>query len=102
MVEHKKARPITDFPLGKIDFNTFKIGDKVRTVLDKPIDYLTSKRLHGTSFRGSDIRWSPKIKVVREVLLRPDEPMMYLVSDEGKDDKLDPIAYTRNKLQHVD
>ena len=59
MVEHKKARPITGFPLGKIDFSTFKIGDKVITALDKPIDYLTSKRLHGT-FRGSDIRWSLK------------------------------------------
>ena len=101
VVSHSKARPITDYPLGKIDFNTFKVGNKVHVALDKPIDYLTSKRLHGTTFRGSDIRWHPKIKVIREILLRPDTPMMYLVSDEDKPNHLDPIAYTRNKLQLI-
>ena len=85
--------------MGKIDFNTFKAGNKVHVALDKPIDYLTSKQLHGTSFRGSDIRWHPKIKVIREILLRPDTPMMYLVSDEDKPNHLDATAYTRNKLQ---
>ena len=100
VVAHSKARPITDFPLGKIDFNTFKVGDKVHIALDKPIDYLTSKRLHG-SFRASDIRWNPQIKIVRQILLRPDTPMLYLVSDEDKPNHLDPNAYTRNKLQLI-
>ena len=87
--------------IGKIDLNTFKVGNKVHVALDKPIDYLTSKELHGTTFRGSDIRWHPKSKVIREILLRPDTPMMYLVSDEDKPNHLDPIAYTKNKLQLI-
>jgi len=101
VITRKNQRKETDFPTGFNNFNTFKVGDKVRTALDKPIDYLTSKRLSGYKFRGSDIRWSPKIKVVREIILRPDEPMMYLVSDEDKPNILEPHAYTRNKLQHV-
>ena len=101
VITRKNPRKETDFPTGSINFNTFKVGDKVRTALDKPIDYLTSKRLSGYKFRGSDIRWSPKIKVVREIILRPDEPMMYLVSDEDKPNILEHHAYTRNKLQHV-
>ena len=100
VIKNRKERPTTEFPTGTINFNTFKVGDKVHVALDKPIDYLTGNRLNG-SFRGSDIRWSPKIKIVREIILRPDEPMMYLVSDENKPNDLDPNAYTRNKLQHV-
>ena len=101
VVAHSKARPITQYPVGKIDFNTFKVSNKVHIALDKPIDYLTSKRLHGTTFRGSDIRWNPQVKVIRQILLRPDTPMLYLVSDEDKPDELDPVAYTRNKLQLI-
>ena len=101
VVSHSKACPITYYSLGKIDLNTFKVGHKVHVALDKPIEFLTSKRLHGTTFRGSDIRWHPKIKVIRQILLRPDTPMMYLVSDEDKPNHLDPIAYTRNKLQLI-
>ncbi len=79
VVSRSNARPITEYPLGKIDCNTFKVGNKVHVALDKLIDYSTSKRLHGTTLRGSEIRWNAKVKVAREVLFRPDTPKMYLV-----------------------
>lgn len=73
-------------------------GTKVREILDKPEDLITGKRLHG-KFRSTDIRWNPEIKQIKEILLIPSQPILYLTED--KNGNSNNIAYTRNQLQKV-
>lgn len=74
--------------------NLYKIGQKVRIQLDFPINNVDNKRLNGT-FRSSDIRWSPKVYEITEVLLKPGFPPMYLT------DANDNVARTKNQLSKV-
>lgn len=74
--------------------NLYKIGQKVRLLLDKPIDAVKGKRLHG-NFRSSDIRWTTEIYKITQVLLKPGFPPMYLT------DANDNVARTKNQLQKV-
>lgn len=76
------------------------IGTKVRVKLDQPLDVTTGKRLHG-NFRTSDIRWNPKHRVIKEVLLRPGFPPQYLLDGNIGNRKVEPIAYTKNELQVI-
>jgi hypothetical protein len=77
----------------------FKIGDRVRVALDNPQD-IHGKRLHG-KFRSSDIRFKPKIREVKEVLIVPLQPIMYLLDGNVGDLEIEPIGYTYNQLQKV-
>jgi hypothetical protein len=43
--------------------------------LDKPQDITAGTRVNGT-FRSSDIRWDPKIRFIKEMLLQPNEPVL--------------------------
>jgi len=72
-----------------------KEGTKVRIKLDKPMDYITGKRLHG-KFRQGDIRWEAKIRTIEQLLLRPEQVPMYLVSG------IKNTAFTRKQLQVID
>jgi hypothetical protein len=76
--------------------NLLPIGTKVRVKLDYPIDTVGNKRLSGT-FRTSDIKWSPKIYEITQVLLTPNKPPMYLCS---KDDNI-PIPRIKNEFLQV-
>jgi len=69
-------------------------GDRVRVIVDKPINYF-GKKLTG-NFRSADIRWSPTIYQIDKVLMRPNYPIMYLVKG------LPNTPYTYNQLQKVD
>jgi hypothetical protein len=74
-------------------------GTKVRVALDAPIDVATGKRLHG-KFRETDIRYEIKPKEIKQVILQPNEPPLYLVSDaKGQTDHRQ--AYTKNQLLPV-
>lgn len=74
-------------------------GDKVRVALEYPIDIVTGKRLNGR-FRDSDIRWEIKPRTVKRVILQPNQPPLYLVSDnQGNTDHRQ--AYTKNQLLPV-
>ena len=78
-----------------------EVGTKVRVQLDEPIDATAGKRLHG-HFRSTDIRWNPKERVIKELLIKPGFPPMYLLDgNEGKL-KIQPVAYTRNQLQVIE
>jgi hypothetical protein len=80
--------------------NIIPEGTKVRVALDNPIDVATGKRLHG-SFRSSDIRWSDKVRTVKEVLLKPQAPVTYLLDGHIGKRKLEYIAYTKNQLSVI-
>jgi hypothetical protein len=75
--------------------NIIPIGTRVRVQLDHPQDTVKGNYLSGR-FRSSDIRWSPDITRVEQVLLNTGFPPMYLVAD---DDKL--VSRTKNQLQIV-
>lgn len=96
--ERKKKpleKEISDLPIAdKYTGNLLKIGQKVRVQLDYPIRTTDNKRLNGT-FRTSDIRFSPKIYEIEEVLLKPGYPPMYLIDDGTT------VARTKNQLQPV-
>jgi hypothetical protein len=80
--------------------NLLSIGDKVRVALEYPIDPVTHKRLHG-KFRAGDIKFNPIIRTIKEILLKPNYPPMYLLNGHVGDMGIDPIAYTKNQLQLV-
>ena len=95
--EHKRkplSEEISPFPIvDEYSGNLLKIGQKVRLLLDYPINTTNNARLGG-KFRSSDIRWTPKVYEVDEVLLKPGFPPMYLTD---KDD----VARTKNQLSTV-
>jgi len=70
------------------------VGDKVRVQLDAPID-IDGKKIMG-KFRQSDIRFNPDIKTIKFVLMKPNQPVMYMLNDDKYN-----IAYTRNQLLKV-
>ena len=76
------------------DIELLNVGDKVRVPLEEPRDMTTNKKLVG-KFRSGDIRWEKKETVIKEVLLKPDQPPMYIVDSQPH------VAYTRNQLQLV-
>ena len=69
-------------------------GTRVRRQLDYPIDVATGKRID-SKFRSSDIRWSKDIHKVKEILLKPGYPPLYLL------DNNDHVARTKQQLQFV-
>lgn len=79
--------PIVNSYTGKL----LKIGQTVRIQLDYPINNTNHARLHG-DFRSTDIRWSTKTYKIKEVLIKPGQPPMYLIDND------DDVARTRNQL----
>lgn len=74
-------------------------GTKVRVALDAPIDVISGKRLHG-KFRETDIRYEIKPREIKQVIIQPNQPPLYLVSnDQGETDHRQ--AYTKNQLLPV-
>ena len=82
--------------LTKHNYPLLKEGSHVRTVLRAPIGMAWGEKLYG-KFRASDIRWDPKIKMVKQCILIPGQPPMYLLNDF----KAFPVAYTKSQLQLV-
>ncbi len=71
-------------------------GTKVRVILDEPrAADESNKKLHG-KFRASDIRWNPIVETVERVLLTPNQPPLYTVSNRKH------VMYTKNQLQVVE
>jgi hypothetical protein len=77
----------------------FNVGDNVRVALDNPKD-INGKPLHG-KFRSSDIRFDPKVRTIKYVLMEPEEPVMYLLDGNVKPLLVETTAYTYNQLQKV-
>jgi hypothetical protein len=100
--EGQKVKELPDAPVCEGDScKLLGIGDKVRVALDGPKDVADLKRLHGR-FRSTDIRFDPTIRTIKEVLLKPGYPPMYLLDGNVGARKVEPVAYTKNQLQLVD
>jgi hypothetical protein len=74
-------------------------GSKVRVILEEPRDNVTDDLLHG-KFRAGDKRWDDRIRKIHQVLVRPDQPVLYIVT-EAESDTPAKVAYTRQQLQVV-
>lgn len=76
-----ETKPFTRFdaPLKTNNGNKVLLdeGTDVRVALDAPKDVATGSKLHGR-FRASDIRWEREPTEIKQILLRPDQPPMYL------------------------
>ena len=85
----------------KIDKNTELLseGTRVQVRLEEPISIL-GKKLHG-KFRTGDIKWNPEIRVIRKLMLSPDQPPTYLLDGPHGNLKVSCCAYTRKELQVV-
>jgi hypothetical protein len=99
LLNEKKKKPLTEEispdPIAdEYTGNLYKIGQKVRLLLDKPVDAVRGNRLYG-NFRSSDIRWTTKVYKITEVLLKPGFVPMYLTDAD------DNVARTKNQLQKV-
>ena len=83
----------TDVPrFGKISSNILEPGDKVRLALNRPLNVVNNKRLHG-NFRAGDIRWTKEIHTIEKVEYLPNQVTLYYVSN------IRDRAYKRNELQ---
>ena len=88
------------FPLEIGNQPPLEQGTKVRTMLEEPKDYVTGKRLHG-KFRKGDQRWDSTVQTIKQTMLRPDQPVLYLLSQKGDPSKVETVGYTRKQLQVV-
>lgn len=94
-------RPNDSDPMCKGDAcNLIPKGTKVRVQLEQPQDVATGKRLIG-KFRSTDIRWDPTPRTVKEILIKPGSPPMYLLNGNIGSRKIEPVAHTKNQLQVV-
>jgi hypothetical protein len=80
--------------------NMLNENQKVRVLLDNPKS-LQGDKLHG-KFRKSDIRFDPKIRTIKYVLMKPNQPPLYLLDGNYGKLKVEKAGYTINQLQIVD
>jgi hypothetical protein len=87
---YKKNKITNTLPYIPLDAVIFEVGTKVRVALDKPEGILGNK-LKGR-FRATDIRWSHDISTISNVIITPNQPIMYQVDGLT-------TGYTFNQLQ---
>ena len=78
------------------DCDLLEQGTTVRVILDAPTDFITEDRLHGYSFRHTDIRWSKTKHTITKTFILPNQPPMYCVDNDEN------TAYTKSQLLVVD
>lgn len=69
-------------------------GTRVRVALDEPINVYDNSKLHG-KFRASDIRFENDITTIKQIILRANQPIMYLT------EKYPSVPYHTEQLQVV-
>lgn len=70
------------------------VGTRVRTILDHPQDTVKGNWLVG-KFRAGDIRWSPEVQRITDILLKPGYPPMYIIDDDYN------VARTKQQIQII-
>ncbi|GES99549.1 DDE-type integrase/transposase/recombinase [Rhizophagus clarus] len=103
LVDEQWQRDPPKIPEGppKIDKNTELLleGTQVRTKLHEPISVL-GKKLHG-KFRIGDIKWDPKVRIIKKLILSPEQPPTYLLDGPHGRLGVSRCAYTRKELQVI-
>ena len=91
----KKSANVNEFMCNGDACNLLDIGAKVRHILDYPINFINKKRT-GSLFRETDIRWSPDVHIITNILIKSNQPPLYVIDDNEN------VAYTKNHLQLID
>ena len=91
----KKSANVNEFMCNGDACNLLDIGAKVRHILDYPINFINKKRT-GSLFRETDIRWSPDVHIITNILIKSNQPPLYVI------DNNENVAYTKNHLQLID
>ncbi|GBC24869.2 hypothetical protein DFA_00299 [Rhizophagus irregularis DAOM 181602=DAOM 197198] len=90
----------SDIPIGspKVSKKTDLLseGIRVKVKLDEPISVLGNK-LHG-KFRTGDIRWNPNIRVIKKMILSPEQPPTYLLNGPHGRLRVSRCAYSQLPL----
>ena len=76
-----------------------EIGQKVKVLLPKPIDYVEGQRLHG-SFRAGDLKWSKEDYTIYGVHITPQQRVLYTVKDKNGE-ILKGVSFVKQHLQKV-
>ncbi len=90
-VKEKNINPIPNDEGDLLD-----IGTKVRILLNHPVNYVDSSKLHGR-FRSADVRWSKEIYIIYAVHINPSQPVIYQVKDKDGNE-LGNVGFTRHHL----
>lgn len=97
---NKKQKELPQEPLCEGDScDILEVGTKVRAILDEPRD-ITGQKLIG-KFRSADIRWNPKVRTVKMIILNPGSPIGYLLDGKDLKDGMEATFYTKNQLQVI-
>ncbi len=97
----KKKVPKFGDPVCKGDAcNLLTEGTKVRVILEQPKDPITGQKLTG-KFRSTDQRWDPTIRIIKDIMIEPRMPPLYLLDGNVGRHKIEPVGYTKNQLQVV-
>ncbi|GBC08974.1 hypothetical protein RclHR1_08510010 [Rhizophagus clarus] len=103
LINEKWQRDPPKIPEGpsKIDKNTGLLlkGTLVRTKLLEPISVL-GKKIHG-KFRTGDIKWNPKVYIIKKLILSPEQLPTYLLDGSHGRLGVSRCAYTRKELQVI-
>jgi hypothetical protein len=94
--ESKSTAPVGDKDARQL----LAVGTKVRVALDIPQEVSSGKRLPG-KFRATDIRWNPAIRIIKDIILKPNMPPMYILDGSDKYGRDHSASYTKNQLQVV-
>ena len=94
----KKQKDSFENRIIKVD-DMLQEGDNVRVQLDNPMS-LQGNKLHGR-FRSGDIRFNPTIRTIKYILIKQNQPPIYLLDGNHGSLKVDTTGYTRNQLQLV-
>lgn len=86
-------------------------GTKVRAVLDKPyrasagelagVESVAKGSKVAGRFRSGDIRFDPVVREVEVVMMKPGQPIMYMLNDVKKKGGVEYVGYTKDQLQVV-
>lgn len=93
-----KTKTAREKQIDKFRTTLLTVGTKVRVALDEPLNVVTGKREHG-KFRAGDIKFNPKIRTIKQVILKPGSPVLYLLDGTFGKNKVDNVAYTFSQLQ---
>jgi hypothetical protein len=99
--KERKVLVLPDDPVCEGDAcQLLAIGTNVRAIAEEPRDPVTGNKLHG-KFRATDQRWNSATRVIKQILLKPGYPPLYLLDGNSGRLKVEPIAYTKGQLQVI-
>jgi hypothetical protein len=101
LMQPKPINMFADIAGRKDNIEILEINQKVRKILDYPINAYDNKKVD-SKFRTGDMRFSKDIYKIKHIILNPNMPPLYMLNKIDNDEILDnTVAYTTNQLLKV-